>query len=166
MTSRLRRLAALGLLILATCASREALWRTEVRPLEISFPDEILGLAVTREDVSETIASDRGAHYVDEAALFGLRKGESLQATLQVSKLGSRARPEQEEFRRSMVALMGSTTPQALKLGEERVFRTTGNQQHVFGWFRAKGFFVLTVHRDYPRPRELVRTVVELGLSP
>lgn len=126
----------------------------------------LLGLAVESADVRERI-EEAEAPFVDSVGLFVLRDEDDdrLRATLQISRFTPEARPETEEFRGSIIGRIGQTAPRRIPVGDEEVFVTTGRNQNVFIWFRDRGFFVLTVAREYRFPRTLLRRVLELELT-
>lgn len=133
------------------------------RPAEVELPDQILGLRVVQEDVSTNIVEVKSATYVSSVALFSLREGELLQASLQVSSFNDLAKPKSERFRRQVASLMGGSSLEELTIGGNKVFMTTGQQQITYTWFKGRGFNVLTVRRAYSFRRTLLRKL--LGLA-
>lgn len=131
------------------------------RAVEVELPAQILGLNVQQEDVSQDIASLKTATYVSSAALFTMREGEELQASLQIAGLNDLARPESDRFRRQVIGLMG-TSSQELRIGDDKVYMGSGNQQILYTWFRGRGFFVLTARKTYPFRRTLLRRLLPL----
>ncbi|HVE92545.1 MAG TPA: hypothetical protein VNE62_09650 [Actinomycetota bacterium] len=130
----------------------------------ITFPSQILGLQTKLEDVSKIVKRvDRP--YIDSLAVFSLREGELLRATLQISRFNRLARPKSPRFRSTVIGLLGSTKPQVLKVEDTVIYSTGGNQQNVFAWFENKGLFVLSVHRDFVFPRTLLRKVLKLDVG-
>jgi hypothetical protein len=132
------------------------------RAAEADLPDQILGLQVIQEDVSKDIAEVRSATYVSSVALFSMREGDLLQASLQVASLNDLAKPSSERFRKQVVGLMGGGSLEELTIGERKVYMTSGKQQVVYAWFKGKGFNVLTVRRAYPFRRTLLRKLLAL----
>lgn len=158
--------ALMGLALLQTaCAGDRSLWQTTVAPLELRLPASVLGLRVAPESVTDLVEKRTGANYLDAVALASFREAKLLRATLQVGRFGPQARPASESFRRSVIAVLGAATPRLLKVGDQNVYLTRGNQQTVFAWFSADRFFVLTVHRAYERPRDLLRAILESGVG-
>ncbi|MEO7818838.1 MAG: hypothetical protein ABIS18_06815 [Actinomycetota bacterium] len=128
---------------------------------EVAIPETILGLGVDQYSVSEQVLLvDRP--YVDSVGLFAMREKDLLRATLQVSHLNSVARPRSEAFRRSIINLMGTSTPIEVQVEKTRIFSTSGNRQSLFVWFEKRTFYVLSVHEDYEFPRTLLREVIGL----
>lgn len=154
--------AVLLLIALTACGKAAALRQEAVKPFNLAMPPEILGLRVASEDVSAELSERAGTFYVSELALYSLREGEQLRATLQVSKFSTDYDHEAPSFQRKVITLLGSSTPQKLKVGDATVYSASGNQQTMFAWFRGRGFFVSTVHSQYGRPRTLVRELLRL----
>lgn len=123
---------------------------------------DVLGLQVATEDVADRLVNVRDT-YVQELSLYSLRRGELLMATLQVSRLGGPARPDDRDFRAQVVNKIGGTAPREVRLGDMTVWLTTGNGQHLQAWFRDDLFFVLSIRSDYERPRSLLRELLEVG---
>jgi hypothetical protein len=98
--------------------------------------------------------------------LFSFReKDDLLRATLQVSRFNELAEPDVPKFRNSVVANLGSTVPQELRVGEAHVWLTTGNQQLIFVWFQRRSFMVLSIRGDYPFPRTLLRKLLDADIK-
>jgi hypothetical protein len=125
------------------------------------FPTQFLDLSVQLEAVKALKSQKRA--FVDGLAMFSLRRDELLQATLQVSRFSKEAKVTSGRFRNSVVAQIGSTTPQALRMGEDTVFLTAGRRQSVAVWFKDRYLFILSTRDDYAQPRSLLRTVLEAG---
>lgn len=125
----------------------------------ISLPQQVLGLQVKPEDVSAKL-KDVKRTYISSTGLFSFRESDLVRATLQVSKFNLLANPKNLTFRKSIVDRLGSTKPQTVRIGDQTVYMTTSNEQQVFAWFEGKGFFVLSVHRNYEFPRTLLRRLV------
>lgn len=128
---------------------------------QLDVPSQILGLTVKQEDISQDIAALKSATYVSSVALFTLREGEELQASLQVAGFNDLARPNSAAFKRRVVGLMGGS-PMELKVGTNKVYMIPGNQQIVYTWFRGRAFYVLTARRAYPFRRTLLRKLLVL----
>lgn len=156
------------LLVAVACGDGEAAERSvsPPPPARVQLPSMLLGLTVEPADIEERLEGAE-APFVDSVGLFTLRDEDDdrLRATLQVSRFTPEARPETEEFRQSIIGGIGQTVPRQVPVGEEQVFVTTGRNQNVFIWFRERGFFVLTVAREYRFPRTLLRRVLELELQ-
>jgi hypothetical protein len=123
------------------------------------MPQQLLGLEVRPEDVADQF-EDTEQSYVESLGLLSLREDDLVRATLQVSRFNSLARPQDPVFRRSIIARIGTTKPRTITVGETPVFLTTQTDQNIFVWFKGKGFFVLTAHRDYEFPRTLLRRII------
>lgn len=129
----------------------------------LSMPRQVLGLAVKAEDVSKQTKGIKRS-YTDSVGLFSFREADLLRASLQVSRLNSLARPKSESFRRSVIQLVGGSTPLKIRANGIDVYTTSGNKQNIFIWFRGKGMFILSVHQDYEFPRTLLRKILTLEI--
>lgn len=136
----------------------------EVTAPRIQIPDQILGLKVAPEDVSEQV-QEVERPYLDAVAMFSLREEDLLRATLQVSRFNRLGRPQSHSFRRQVTAQMGGSVTEELRVEDTVVYTTTGAQQKVYAWIEERGFFVLSVHEDFEFPRTLLRRVVNLNIE-
>jgi hypothetical protein len=123
-------------------------------------PSELLGLTVTPETVQGDEASKKS--YVDAVSLYGLREGDELKATLQLSRFNEAAKPETAKFRGSILNRIGGTRPKKFRMGDVDVYFTTATKQTLAVWFRGDHLFVLAAREDYDRPRSLVRAALEV----
>ena len=143
----------------------DALAEPPAKPPQIRIPSQLLGLTVGAEDISAQI-DEAEQPYVDSVGLFAFRQGKDLlQGTLQIARFTPGARPDSNAFRGSIISRIGGTAPRELRVGNRDIFLTTGRNQVVFIWFDQNGFFVLTVRRDYPFPRTLLRKILDLDLE-
>jgi hypothetical protein len=129
-----------------------------------SLPDDIvpttvLGLDVSQEDVRKALAQVQRT-YLDATSVYSFRKGDLLQATLQVSRFTDAARYRSADFRGSLVNRLGGSSPEPIRLGDDDVYLTSGNRQRLAAWFRGRYMFVLTIREDFPQPRTLIRRVL------
>jgi len=155
------------LLTFAACApqgesSSRAVTPAQPKAAEVDLPDQILGLGVVQEDISKDVAEVKSATYISSVALFSMREGDLLQATLQIASLNELAKPNSEKFRKQVMGLVGGSTLEQLKIGEENVYMSSGAQQILYAWFKGNGFNVLTVRRAYPFRRTLLRKLLVL----
>lgn len=175
MTSRRARrvaiaLVALGMLATSACdsgpsASAEATAADDIEQLPADLlPNELLGLAVQREDMSETL---QGAQlsYIDQVGLYSLRRDDLLQATIQVSRFNDNADFESSRFRRALLSQVGGSVPKEILIGDERIFLTTGTKQTIAVFFREGTMVVVAVRDDYEAPRTLLREALELEVE-
>ena len=121
----------------------------------------VLDLDVAVENVTDELARETDV-YVDALTLFSLRRDELLMATMQVARLDDRARVEDAGFRRAFVTNLGGTEPRQVRLGEQQLWTTTGNDQELAVWFDGSYLFVLSTRKDYERPRQLLRTMLDV----
>jgi hypothetical protein len=174
MTAKQARTGAIGGLasvVLLTCAACGAggseplggFAGKDIKPVsQVAPPTSMLGLTVAREDVSKTV-KDVEQTYVDALSVYSLRRGDALQATLQISRVeGDHADTTSPRFRSSVVNQLGATTPQLVRLSGTDVYLTTGTSQRLAVWFRGKYFFVLATRADYEQPRTLLRRVLSV----
>lgn len=124
-------------------------------------PSELMGLQVTEEDMTDTIAATERT-YLDAVGLYALRQKELVKATLQVSKFNDDADYDSSGFRRALVNQIGGSNPRLVHLGDESVFLTTGTKQRIFVWFDGVYMFLLAVRDDFDRPRGLLRAALEV----
>jgi hypothetical protein len=124
--------------------------------------DHVLDLQVQPETARVSALKGVTRPYVDGIGLFSLRSDAQLEATLQVSRFTSRGDTRSQRFRDSVVRQIGSTVPQEFRMGQHRVWLTTGRRQSVAVWFEQKYLYILSVRDDYPQPRSLLRTVLDV----
>lgn len=157
--------AALAVAVVASPACRRTS-TSQVRStdsVQIALPSVVAGLQVSQEDLSKQATALKGRTYFDGVGLYTLRENKLVKASLQVGVFNSLARPQSEQFRSQIIALMGKTTPRNMKVGEVTVFRTTGTQQVIYAWFHGRGFFILSVKQDFPFRRTLLRRLVTVS---
>ena len=171
MRARLYVVALAGLCLVAllsgACGNDTAADATQTPnvPPVVSMPSQLLGLKVTQEDISSRL-DQNDQPYIDSVGLFAFRRGQDvLEATLQVSRFTSDARPEESNFRGSIISRIGGVSPRLVRVEMQDLYLTSGSNQVLFIWFKERGFFVLTVRRDYPFPRTLVRRLIESDLE-
>jgi hypothetical protein len=159
-------MAALGLaVLLAACSGGDgptgvAGKRITSLPQDV-VPPTVLGLTVGKEDVSKALAGSQ-RNYVDAVSVYSFRKGDLLQATLQVSRFIDEARYTSADFRQSLLTRLGGAEAQPVRLGGDNVYLTSGNRQRLAAWFRDRYMFVLTIREDFDRPRTLMREVLQV----
>ena len=135
----------------------------QIGKLDIDLPERVLGLRVAREDVRETLAQVSDT-YVEALSVYSLRKRKLLQATLQASQFGEQADYASSHFQETVVHGLGGQAPRQVRVGEHRVWLTTGTNQQLVTWFEGPRFYVLSIRQDYPRPRALLRRLLEEDL--
>jgi hypothetical protein len=135
----------------------------EFEPVASSWlPSQILDLTVAEEHPS-TPLQEGDEPYIDELGVFSLRRGELLQATLQVSHFADQDRIANGAFQRRLVAgVAGTTSPSLIRVGEQRVYLTSGGRQTVAVWFDSAYMLVASIREEYARPRALLRALTEL----
>lgn len=159
-------LIALALGSLSACSREvEVVGPGEASGAALPLPTQLVGLTVQPEAISPKDLEKIDRPYVDSLAVFGLRDGELLRATLQVARFNSVARPEDSDFRRSIIGVIGGRTPFELNVGGQTVNATTGTSQSIFSWFEGRGMFVLSIQQDYEFPRTLLRRLIDLDLE-
>ena len=126
-------------------------------------PAVLHGLAVVKEDVGTTVAA-AGKAYVDQVAVYSLKAGDKLQATLELTRFNQGTRYETAKFQSGIVNRIGSTTPKRYRLGTQTVYMTTGARQNLAVWFRGRYLVILTVRQDFPDGRALLRDALEIKL--
>jgi hypothetical protein len=136
------------------------------RPPEalLNVPSQVLGLQVELEDVTDQV-KDVDRPFLDALAVFSLREGDLLRATLQVGRFNSLGRPGSASFRQRILQKIGSQAPEPYRIGDKTTYVTAGNKQSIFVWFSGRGMFVLIAHKDYLFPRTLARRFLEMDLD-
>lgn len=124
-------------------------------------PETLLGLAVTSEELPETLA-DVQRSYLDGVRLFGIRDGELLVATLQVGRFRDGADVGSDSFRARLLQQIGGAQPRQARMGDDTVFLTTGVKQDLTVWFRDRHLFILGTRQEFDRPRSLLREALAL----
>ena len=163
-----RAFALLAVLLLGACGADttsvgDPVAGKSISPLSSSLlPAKILDLNVTSEDVSDQLATQNRS-FVRQVSLFGLRKGDLLKATLQVSVFNDEAKLDRAAFRNRILRDIGRTVPQEVRLGDERVHVTTGNRQTIAVWFKGDDMLILSVRADYEQPRSLLRALLDIA---
>lgn len=120
-----------------------------------------LGLVPKQEDIKDNLATQEANAYIESVALFSLRRDDRLEATLQISKLSSKARPEDAGFQRQIAGQIGGSKVEQFVMGGVPVFRSSVRKQGLTSWFHGDYFMVLSVRDSYATPRTLLRTLVE-----
>ncbi len=134
----------------------------KVKSRQISLPSQVLGLQVKPEDISKQLIAAKRP-YIDNVGLFSMRESDLVRATFQISRFNALARPESNDFRLSIIGLLGATRPQQIKVEDITVYATSGNEQSIFVWFDDEAFYVLTAHQEYEFPRTLLRRMIKLS---
>ncbi|HVF75850.1 MAG TPA: hypothetical protein VM938_12440 [Acidimicrobiales bacterium] len=135
-----------------------------IESIEPSFlPPELLGLRIAKEDMTEVL-TDVDRSYLDGLGLFSMRRGDLLEATLQVSRFGDDARYGDADFQARMIQQIGNAKAREAKVGDFVVHLTRGTKQQISVWFDERFMFVLAVRDDFEQPRALLRSL--LGTKP
>lgn len=160
-------LLLLGALAATACGDgpeAEAQSVPQVESGEIRLPAQILGLEVRPEDVEERLG-EAARPYISSIGLFSLREEDLVRATFQASAFNRFADPDDANFRRRIITLIGTVEPRELRMADVAVFVTSGKEQQIYVWFKEGGFYVLTIHQAYEFPRTLLRQMVEMDLG-
>ena len=151
----------LGALLVAACSSGEATRERLSSSGSVRLPSTLLGLRVEVEDVSSQLEDVEGS-YFDAVGLYSFRRDDDLlRATLQVGRFGVIADPGDPGFRADVIGNLGSALAEEIRVGDQIIFLTTGNEQNIFAWFEDDAFLVLSIRNDYGFPRTLLRKLVE-----
>lgn len=147
------------------CAGGEAVGEeTVTTAARVQMPSKVLGLDVVTEDITGQLEEIR-ASYFDAVGLYSFRRDDNLlRATLQVGRFGPLADPDDPEFRAQVIGNLGATVPEEIRVGDETVFLTAGNEQNIFAWLEDDALLVLSIRNDYPFPRTLLRRLAEADL--
>lgn len=134
----------------------------EIKQLDAGVaPAELLGLTVVREDQAATIAKAERS-YIDGVALFSLREGPLLQATLQISRFNDSADYRSSGFRQSLLSQIGGSRPKPVRMGEKTVYLTSGTKQRISVWFEGRHLLILSTREEFAQPRTLLREALEI----
>lgn len=135
-----------------------------IAPIEPTFlPAEMLGLRVAKEDMAEVL-TDVDRSYLDGLGLFSMRRGDLLEATLQVSRFNKEADHDDPDFRARLIQQIGNAQAREARLGDRTVHLTRGTKQQIAVWFNDNYMFVLAIRDDFEQPRTLLREL--LGVRP
>lgn len=155
---------ALCALAVTSCGGGKVEQSAAASPAQINLPAQVLGLKVQPENISAKLTQIKRP-YVDSVAVFSLRDGDLLRASLQASRFNSAARPKDPEFIGTIVSTIGGSAAQQFRVSGEDVYATTASDQIVFSWFKGRGMFVLAIQKDFQFPRTLLRRLIESGVS-
>lgn len=126
-----------------------------------ALPATALDLTVSVEDFSATLLSGQEP-YIGALGMFGLRRGDLLQATVQVSRFRDPHTADDPLFRRSLAGQIGgSGQPTVSRVGSQTVFIMPSGRQTLAVWYGPGEMYVLTVRPEYKQPRRLLRTLIE-----
>lgn len=116
----------------------------------LRVPPSLAGLSVLLEpQATEKLkTSNRSTSYVADGAVFALRSGDELKAVLQVALFTADARPDDDEFRRTIVNQIGGFSGQPAKVAGVPVYATELNDQIFYVWFRDRFFETLSVRKS------------------
>jgi hypothetical protein len=136
---------------------------TRVRELTVpGLTNGLLDLKVEAETSKVKALGGVKRPFIDRVGLFSLRRDALLEATLQVSRFTKKADVGSVRFRNSVINQIGSTIPHEFRMGDNRVFLTAGRRQSVAVWFRGRYLFILSTRDEYPQPRALLRTALDI----
>jgi hypothetical protein len=134
-----------------------------IKPLDGSpVPPDLNGLRVAEEDIGDTLDAARRP-YLDAATLYSLRQDDdALQATLQVGRFADDAKYADKDFQLTLVSNVGSGTAKDFRMGDKRVWLTTGDRQTIALWFSGRYVFILSAREEYLGTRTLLRKAIEI----
>lgn len=167
--TRSRSILASGLLVAATllagCGNSPkpaAVAGTKVAKLATpGLPTNLLGLNVHPEDMSHQMAGVP-LTYIEATSLYSLRKGDVVQATLQVSRFNPKSDYRSDRFRKSFLVQLTGAAPLAYRLGGQDVYQANGLRQHLAVWFQGRQVYVLSTRDEFDHPRDLIRAALAL----
>jgi hypothetical protein len=125
-------------------------------------PSQVLGMNVTDENVLKTLANTQKS-YVNAVSLYGFRKDQLLQATLQISRFNANARYQTDKFRQQILLGVGTAQGETVQVSGVLVYLTLGERQRVFSWFKGPYWFVMSVRDDFTQPRSLLRQLLQIN---
>ena len=139
--------------------------RVEAIPAAV-LPPQVLGLVVDDEEAGKLMEGSE-ATYLDRIGLFSFRRGELLQATLQLSRFSDEAEWRQLDFRRKIARQIleaGAELP-TYRMGDTTVYLATSARQTMAVWFDGPLLFVMAAREEYEAPRALLRELVKLEVK-
>ena len=101
--------------------------------------------------------------YLQASSLYSLRRGDVVQATLQISRFEPKAPFDQDKFRRAFLVQLSGTPPLEYRLGGQTVYQTAALRQRLAVWFKGQQVFVLSTRDEFDHPRDLIRAALALG---
>ena len=128
------------------------------------LPATLLDLNVAPEPVKDKLKGS-GDTYAERLGLYSFRKGELLQATLQVTRLGSEAKVKDEEFRLGVVRGIATGEISEMRMADKTVWLSQSLRQNVAIWFDDRQLFVLSAREEFDRPRTLLRQLVAMEMK-
>ena len=146
------------------CGHRAIDTNADAGPAQASLPSQILGLRVQPEDIASKLKNVKRP-YVDAVAVYSLRDGDLLKASLQINRFNSAARPKDPNFIGTIVSTIGGSASQQYRMSNQTVYATTASDQAIFAWFSGRGMYVLAIQKSFPSPRTLLRRLINSGLS-
>ena len=154
-----------GCLALSACGHDPATTQANSRSINVLYapgiPSTLGGLRVQSEVIGDALKKVHRP-YVDGVALFSLRNGDTLAATLQVARFATGVKGTDRAFQNRLLATLGPSSSKEFRIGGRSVFLTTGDRQSIAVWFTEGDFFVLSTRADYPYPRGLLRAALDL----
>lgn len=167
MSKSVAAVVAVACIALAGCGKDAATSQANNRTIDVLYapgiPSEISGLRVQSEAIGDDLKKVRRP-YVDSVALYSLRYGDTLEATLQVARFASSVDGTDRAFQSRLLATFSSASKE-FRVGGREVFLTTGDRQTIAVWFDQNDFFVLSTRADYPYPRGLLRAALDLKVN-
>lgn len=162
---RTAALVVVGALLIGACGGDDGGPSVEVADFKAipagALPATVLDLAVSPEEFSATLLAGQQP-YIGALGMFALRRGDLLQATVQVSQFREPETNDDPVFRRSLAGQIGgSGEPTVSRVGDETVFIMPSGRQTLAVWYGPADMYVLTVRPEYKQPRRLLRALIE-----
>jgi len=132
--------------------------------LDLRVPEKLADLPLAQESVCSTLSVTAHTPGVNAIDLFSIRRPDKvLVATLEVARLRANLDPHSTEVQGSIVAHVGDTSPQKLKVGDTYVWVSQARGLSLMTWFRGNKLLVLAVRDIFDHPRTLLRQALEIG---
>jgi hypothetical protein len=152
--------------LLLTGCGKEELGGTPGKQIKVlpasTVPATIAGLSVKPEKVNKALEKAKHS-YVNAVGFYSLRKGKTVQGTLQVSQFGPEARLEEQDFRTEIVQQASPGAAEPVNVGGKTVQQSGGTKSTVSVWFSEDRMVILTVLKSYTGGRSLLeQTLVAL----
>jgi hypothetical protein len=153
---------------LSACGHDPATTQANNRTISVldapGIPSTLAGLRVQSEAIGDSLKKVHRP-YVDSVALYSLRYGDTLAATLQVARFAAGVKGTDRAFQSRLLATLGPSSSKEFRIGGRSVFLTTGDRQSIAVWFTESDFFVLSTRADYLYPRGLLRSALDLKVD-
>ena len=128
---------------------------------QASVPSTINGLR-TKLERSEATKQQRKRQYLTNVDLYSLRRGKTLEATLQFGTFREDAPVGSRKFQRSIAGQLGSTIPIEQRVGGLTLYLAKAKSLTLVAWFRGRTLAILSIRANYTTPKTLIRNALDV----